>query len=42
MKSLAVEADKGYTNNRFNTLLALLLPAESFLDRPVPPERAKK
>jgi hypothetical protein len=44
MKSLAFEADKGYTDNNdsLKALLASLLSAESFLDRAVPPERAKK
>jgi len=44
MKSLAFEADKAYNDNNdsLKTLLALLLPAESFIDRAVPPERAKK
>lgn len=44
MKSLAFEADKAYNDNNdsLKALLASLLSAESFIDRTVPPERAKK
>lgn len=33
--TMAFEAYKAYSIGKFKTLLALLLPAESFLDRPV-------
>jgi hypothetical protein len=44
MKSLAFEANKAYSdsNGSLKALLASLLSSESFIDRAVPPERAKK